>query len=221
MKNGLDIETIPNESMVAVLPEPEVKLGNIKDAAKIEEKIKEVKQKQIADMALSPLTGRICSFAMYGESENFFQAIPEISDSAEIELITSILNKLVIGNAEGSNIIITWNGNDFDFPYIYKRACILKIPLPNYCPGLRYWIKKYDNLVHHDIMMELCNWNKADRDNLDFVGKVILGEGKTKRDYSEYVNLIKTGQGNQIGLDNLNDAEHTYKIFKTFEPYLF
>jgi DNA polymerase elongation subunit (family B) len=217
---AFDIETVPNPDMLSRLPEPEVKFGNIKDPAKIEEKIKEAKQQQVDKMALNPFYGRICSFSCFGPKDHFFEVIPEISEAAEIELVRKILEHLVVANPE-TNKIITWNGMNFDFPYVYKRAIILKVPLPLYCAPLNYWTKKYTREPHTDIMQELCGWNTENRINLDDAGKLFLGEGKTKRDYSTYPELIKSGQGNLVGFDNLNDTEHTYKIYEIVSPYLF
>jgi DNA polymerase elongation subunit (family B) len=218
-RNSLDIESIPDLNKIELL-EPIEAPATYKDPAKIEAYREEGRKKQIEKMGLSPFTGRICSFSMFGESENFFKVISEISDAAEIELVTEILGKLIVGKQE-PNTLITWNGFNFDFPYIYKRAILLKISLPEGCPGLKYWTRKYASDVHIDIMQELAGWSIENRLNLDFVGKLFLGSGKTHRDYREYVELIKTGKGELIGLDNLNDSEHTYKIYKMVEPYLF
>lgn len=220
MKNAMDLESIPNKSMVDQLPEPEVALGNVKDPAKIEEKIKEAKKKQIDKMALNPFWGRICSFSMHGETESFFKVIPDISDASEIELVSFILEKLVIGQGDENNII-TWNGHGFDFPFIYKRAALLNIPLPQYCPSLKYWTRKYSQSPHCDLMQEFCGWSTEGKTNLDLAGKMFLGAGKTKRDYSEYINLIESGQGELIGLDNLCDTQITFNLYKKLEPYLF
>ena len=44
----LDIETVPNADIIPFLPEPEVKLGNLKDPMKIAEKKAEAKPKKEA-----------------------------------------------------------------------------------------------------------------------------------------------------------------------------
>ncbi len=219
--NALDIETIPNDSMVDSLPEPEVAIGNMVDQKKIEAKRKEVKAKQKEKMALDPFYGRICSFSIHGESQSFFKVIPEISEAAEIELVTELLEYLSVGSNEKPNLIVTWNGHRFDLPYIYKRAALLKIALPRSCPGLNYWRRKYKSEPHCDLMQELSGWDISQTENLDEAGKRFLGRGKTQRDYSTYVDLIKSGEGDKIGLDNLCDTELTYDLYKLLSPYLF
>jgi len=218
---AFDIETIPNKNIVELMPEPEVALGNTKDPEKIKEKIAEAKQKAIDKMALSPLFGRICSFSFYGEDEKKFEVIPEISDAAEIELVTHILENLCIGNPDGTNTIVTWNGFNFDFPFVYKRAAMLKIEMPRNCPGLKYWTRKYANDVHIDLMQEFSGWGKEQMSNLDIIGKMILGRGKTARNYSTYIELIESGKGELIGLDNLCDTGITYDLYNHLKTYLF
>jgi DNA polymerase elongation subunit (family B) len=218
---AIDIETIPNPAMIERLPEPEVALGNTKNPELIKEKIAEAKKKQVEKMGLSPFYGRICSFSWCGlQEDKGFKTIPEISDAAEIELINKIIETLVVGQPQ-TNLLITWNGFTFDFPYIYKRAALLKIALPQRCPGLRYWTRKYTQEPHCDLMQELCGWGATPATNLDEAGKLFLGRGKTQRDYSTYADLITKGEGDKIGLDNLCDTELTFDLYNTLSPYLF
>lgn len=218
-KKALDIETISNVDLIASLPEPEVALGNIKDPDKVREKVAEVKKKQIDKMGCNPLYGRICSFSIFSETEKLYRTIKEATDSEEIELINDIFKVLTIGQEEPT-VIITWNGYDFDLPFIFKRAALLRVEKPQYTPPLAYWNRRYKHDTHIDLMRELNNWESCGM-NLNQAGLSFLGKGKTERDYSTYAELIKTGQGDLIGLDNLCDTELTYNIFKIVEPYLF
>jgi DNA polymerase elongation subunit (family B) len=219
---ALDIETIPNVDLIDYLPEPDISFGNIKDPEKIKEKIVAAKQKTIEKMALSPLYGRICSFAIFGDVEygGFFKVMNEISDAEEIGLITEIFNSISICG-ETTNRIITWNGFAFDFPFIFKRAAILKIQLPTNCPGLRFWCKKYQMENHCDLMQELGGWSIENRISLNEASKIFLGKTKEDMDYSKFPELIKTGKGNLIGLYNLKDSEFTYDLYNMLSPYLF
>ena len=136
-------------------------------------------------------------------------------------MIEHILSELQIGGEE-PNCIITWNGFTFDLPFIYKRAALLRVTKPDRCPGLKYWTRKYTNHVHIDLMRELNNWEPHGTGyNLDTSAKLILGKGKTQRDYATYLDLIKTGQGDLIGIDNLCDVELTYDIYQAVKNYIF
>jgi DNA polymerase elongation subunit (family B) len=179
-----------------------------------------VKAKQIEKMGLDPFTGHVCSFSFHGESKSFFSVISEISDAAEIDLLREMFDNLRIGDTD-TNEIITWNGYSFDLPFIYKRAAILRMELPYRCPPMRYWIKKYSYQPHCDLMQELAGWDISKRTNLDLAGRRLLGRGKTERDYLTYPDLIRSGKGEQVGLDNLCDTQLTFDIYKSVEKYLF
>jgi DNA polymerase elongation subunit (family B) len=165
------------------------------------------------------MTGRICSFAMFGSGRNFYEVIPEISDAAEIELINKTLSLL---NGIYEETIVTWNGMEFDFPYIYKRALLLKVEIPEFTPPLTDWMKRYSFHPHCDLMKIFSCWsNNTTGTNLDFIGKRFLGRGKTQRDYLTYVDLIKNGEGDKIGIDCLCDVELTHDLFNIFKGVLF
>jgi DNA polymerase elongation subunit (family B) len=210
---SLDIETVPNEAMVGLLPEPEVKIGNIKDPRKIEEKRLEAKEKQIKTMALYPETGIICSYATYGVGVKFGRVIEYYSE--ETSLIKEILELV------DNSIVVTYNGINFDFPYIFKRAMINNIDMSDYNFVLKKFTQRYSITPHFDVMQVWSNWNREDCRSLDYLAGLLLGEQKTERDYSEYINLIKSGEQNKIAEDNMCDAELTYRIFKKMENYFY
>lgn len=216
-RNALDIETVPNVALICSLPEPEVKIGNLKDPEKIAEKIKEAKEDQISKMALFPYTGRICSYAVYGDSVQKYHTIDEISDVAEMELISEIMGILSLNNNQ-CDCVITWNGIQFDIPFIFIRAMLLKMELK--CPAMSYFTKRYSHFPHTDMMKELVYWSN-DHMRLNYASKLILGKSKIDTDVTKFVEMIKTGQSDQIGIYNLMDAQLTYEIFLATEKYLF
>jgi predicted PolB exonuclease-like 3'-5' exonuclease len=217
---AFDIETIPNEAMIEHLPEPEVKLGNIKDIEKIKAKAAEAKQKQIDSMALNPFYGRICSAAFYDPDDyQGYKTIDEISDAAELELLDYIFDRLKFTETT-SPTIITWCGMSFDLPFVYTRAALLNYRLSPEAPGLQYWIKRYTHSPHCDIERILSNWGvKSFR--LDEVANAFLGDSKLNHDFSKFIELIKCGKGHEIGIYNLKDAELTYKLYDKLSAYLF
>jgi DNA polymerase elongation subunit (family B) len=212
---SLDIETVPNESMIGLLPEPEIKLGNVKDPKKIEEKRIEAKNKQIEKMALYPETGTICSYAVYGANHNGGRVVESITYSEEISLIKDIFELLE------NCVVVTYNGINFDFPYIFKRAMINNIDMSDYDFVLKKFTQRYSITPHFDVMQVWSNWNREDWRSLDYLADLLLGGRKTKRDYSEYINLIKSDEQNKILIDNKCDAELTYRIFRKMENYFY
>lgn len=225
---SFDIETIPNEALIPLLPEPEVKLGNIKDAAKIRDKIKAEKEKAIEKMGINPETGMICSFSVYGfiDGNEVFDnyVIKEISYTEEIELIKKVFEYVCIDTI--SKTIVTHNGMNFDLPYLYKRAMINKVELPctHGCtvPKLSHWLKKYTYHPHCDTMQIWNNWSHDTKgSSLDYLGTLLCGSGKTNRDYTKYLAYIKEGKQEIIAADNNCDAMLTYRLYNKMYEYLF
>lgn len=219
---AFDIETLANTDLIDVLPEPEVALGNTKDEEKIAAKIAQAKQKQIEKMALDPFFGRACSFATWSDEpgeKRGFHVISEISDAEEVILIKKILDMLCVTSTTYPSVI-TWNGYNFDFPFVFKRAILLQVEVPSGLWGLSRWCKRYSNVPHCDLMRELCGWNEQ-HFSLETASRMILGEGKTEGiNYQEFRNKIESGEGEYIGLYNLKDVELTYNIYKKVSRYL-
>ena len=61
----LDIETMPNEEVLSLLPEPSID-SRLKDPEKIKLAQESAREKQIEKMALSPLTGKVACIGFYG-----------------------------------------------------------------------------------------------------------------------------------------------------------
>ena len=211
-----DIETIPNMSIVHLLPEPEVKYGNVKNPELKKAKLDEAKAKQIGGMALSPFFGRICCFAVHGNKMSRYTVMEKISDETERELIKDIFS-LFANKKEYQPMIITWAGKDeFDMRFLYTRAAILSVQTPVGVPSYEVMCKKFENENHIDLMTVLCGW--GNRFKLDIAAQIFFGEKKLKHDFSKFIELIETGRGDEIGRYNLKDAELTYELYKRVQP---
>ena len=216
MKFSLDIETIPNSSMVDKLPEPELKLGNVKDPEKIAAKEAEAKQKQIESMALNPFYGRVCSYATAGDFESV-RCIVWDNDEEERILIECIFNDLTASNTENITVI-TWNGNGFDLPFIYKRAALLGVKMPTGCRPLSYWTKRYSAHPHCDMMKVMCNWEPQGI-KLDDAAKCFLGRSKIEIDFRDLPKMIADKNINELKAYNLEDAKFTWEIYQKTKQY--
>ena len=210
---AFDIETMPNMQMVDRLPEPDVKYGNTKDPAKMETKLAEAKIKQVDKMALSPLYGKIASFAISGSEES------TMCSENEKEMLEVLFNKFFTTHEPYT--FATWNGNDFDFPFLYRRAVALKIDLTGKV-RLNQLVKRYQTTPHADLAKIWTSWGSHDYVKLDHVASVILGEKKFDFDVTTIKRLIKTPEGRaQIMGYNLQDANLTYELYQRFDGVLF
>jgi predicted PolB exonuclease-like 3'-5' exonuclease len=217
---AFDIETIPNQCMVENLPPLKVAYGNTKDPEKRAVLEAEAKKGQIEKMALNPFYGRVCAYSFYSPLSTESSALSRATDKDEIGLIEELLNCILVGQMT-TNQIVTYNGMCFDFPYVYKRAIILKVKKPDQCPSLKYWTKRYSSAPHCDLMQELASWAYGAATNLDEAAGVILGVRKTERDYKEFEGLIDAGKGGEIRAACVADAKLTYDLWAAVEKYLF
>lgn len=204
---AFDIETIPNTAMIARLPEPEVKAGNLKDPAKIAEKIEEAKKAQIEKMALSPLYGRICCWCIHDGDVSTGTCIKEETDEAETQIIEGAFQIL------SGQTVITYNGTSFDLPFLYRRAVILGIdPREFNMPTLAEMLKRYDNDKHIDLMQVWCGFGQFEK--LDTLSALILDDHKVEIDFHDFPDLIKTSEGRDKLIAYCeHDVELTYRLY--------
>lgn len=184
-----DIETMPDSAMISRLPEPEVKTGNLKDPAKIAEKIAEAKTEQVGRMALNPLWGRICAFVAIDENGRRTKGcIAADSDTEEADLIGSIFKALA------GNRVVTYNGNGFDLPFVYRRAVMLGIDIREYgMPTLAEMTARYQNKHHIDVMQVWCGYGNYEK--LDHLGRILFDNPKLEVDFADFPELIRTPEG--------------------------
>jgi predicted PolB exonuclease-like 3'-5' exonuclease len=217
MHIAFDIETIPNPAMLAKIPEPEVKTGNLKDPDKIAAKIAEAKAALADKLALDPLTGRVlCAAFVAGDNESV-HIIKEATDEQERELIQKIMTFLAYPETR----LVTWNGIGFDLPFVFKRAMVLGVNPANFqCPPLSAWVQRYKADRHVDLMQVFGGWK--DYIKLDFAAATVLGERKTEIDVTTFAELMQTADGlAQIADYCLKDARLTLKLFERASGCLF
>jgi DNA polymerase elongation subunit (family B) len=196
----IDIETYADLDVIDLLPVIEAD-SRLKDEEKIKTDIEKKKEKQIEQMALNPLYGKIACIGYY--SENIQEVDFGGDELSEKVMIENFLKRL----QTSSDVIVTWNGNEFDLPFIFKR-------------GLKYGLCKLTDLQFYtaktnpkciDLMRLFAGWNKYEK--LDNVAKVLLGESKEEFDVKEIPELLKTQSGQElIKRYCLKDCELTYKL---------
>lgn len=214
---ALDIETIPNPEAVAIMPEPEVKTGNLKDPAKIAEKMAEAKKDVTDKAALNPLTARVACVCMVSDTTLNTMVMVDKSDAGETLLIQSIMETL----GQPDTRLVTFNGIEFDLPMIYKRAMILGIDPGNFwAPPLNAWTKRYSVDRHYDLMQIWTGWNGYAK--LDLVAGMILGERKKEFDVTTIAALLETEEGRKaVGDYCLQDTRLTWRLWYRFNGVLF
>jgi len=139
-----DVETGPlaESELSALLPpfDPaEVKTGNLKDPAKIAEKIAEAEANHRRDFfdkaALDPLTGRVIAIGMLDlETDKFFI----IGHDDEARTLTEFWEASQ-GEMGRLNSMLGFNIFNFDLPFLIRRSWKHRIKVPFGIRRGRYW----------------------------------------------------------------------------------
>lgn len=143
---AFDIETAPldDAKLEAIRPpfDPsEVKVGNLKDEAKIAEKIASAQASHAADFrgkaALHPLTSRIAAigYSSWNAGEVVEAASVPVLQTAETDEEERLLLEVFFSQWEKSatgqrTIFVGHNITDFDLPFIVNRARVLRARIP-------------------------------------------------------------------------------------------
>lgn len=139
-----DVETGPlaESELLALLPpfDPaEVKTGNLKDPAKIAEKIAEAEANHRRDFfdkaALDPLTGRVIAIGMLDlETDHFFI----IGHDDEARTLREFW-EAARGDMGRINPLIGFNICNFDLPFLIRRSWKHRVAVPFGIRRGRYW----------------------------------------------------------------------------------
>ena len=216
-----DIETgpLPENELLAMLPvfDPaEVKTGNLKDPAKIAEKIAEAEANHRRDFieraALDPLTGRVVAFGVMtfdarGETP------PALGKGGKFSIIghddeARTLREFweLAGGAQGRmNPMIGFNIFGFDLPFLFRRSWKHRIAIPFGLRRGRYW---GDQLID----LRDC-WQLGDRQargSLDSIARH-LGVGAKNGDGKAFAELWWSDR-KQAEAYLRNDIELTAKV---------
>lgn len=153
--------------------ESQVKLGNLKDAAKIAAKVEEAKAQHAARLkdfelslpmaakeheqnametaALSAITGRVIAVGLADDGDEKINLIDDYADrpddDAEAALIEGFWRSCHCARDTGARFIGV-NIHKFDLPFLYQRSLLLGVEIPSFVlERHRYW---------HHTFVDLC-----------------------------------------------------------------
>lgn len=196
MSFAIDIETIPDLSMVDLLP-PVSASRTLKDPAKIAADIEEKARKQKEAMSLDPLFAKIICIGVYNPHE-------KIALMGEENQILKDFWSVVGKHAQ----IITFNGRRFDLDVILKRG--VKHGIGNFFLD-RFLRDRGKSGRVIDIMDDFCLYGEFR--SLDTLSKVYLGKQKKEIDFKLFPELLESEEGrNKIADYCLYDAQLTYEL---------
>ena len=214
----VDIETgpLPQEQILYLIPEfkPEdVKTGNLKDPAKIEEKIAAAcaahRESFIRDAALDALTCKIVAIGMKPLNEEPAFLVGQEFPEGEIAILTQFNEMIRVDSTPAT--IVTFNGNTFDLSVIFRRCLIHNIQPPRHLRSGRYW-----SAFSCDLREEWQLGDKKTKGSLDSICQA-MGIGRKSGNGKDFAALLKTDPYAAIAYLR-NDLVLTEALYKRLVP---
>ena len=205
-----DVETGPlaESELVAMMPafDPaEVKCGNLKDPAKIAEKIAEAEANHRRDYfdkaALDPLTGRVIAIGMLDIETDKFCIIGHDDEARTLTEFWAATR----GEMGRNNPLIGFNIHGFDLPFLIRRSWKHRVTVPFGIRRGRYWSDQVCDLRD-------C-WQLGDRQargSLDSIARH-LGVGAKNGDGKAFAELWQSDRPKAEAYLR-NDIELTAKV---------
>jgi len=169
---AFDTETIADKTKIPFLQDVKPKKG-LTDPIKIKKNIKEKKEKQLAEMALNPISAQICCFSWHNEKQAQSLMLKEETQAAEKKLIQQIWEVLY-----EFEHFVSFNGINFDVPLLKMRSLVHRV-----MPSINISTKRYTVQNHTDCRMILGNWDKFASGTLGFYSQILLGKSP-KEEYT-------------------------------------
>lgn len=171
-----DIETAPDLEDKTYVSYKSAGMG---DKRKRGENLEQdVKDKINDEFALSPLTGKITAIGFMSEHKpdnlsmeimpeldsvgKVYYRILTLEEMPEAELITSAWRVIDEYMGDGHRLI-TYNGIDFDIPFMVRRSILWGVSKPPHLPTIKDIANKYSSRYHLDLFQELHTYNELKR----------------------------------------------------------
>lgn len=118
--------------------------------------------------------------------------------------------------AEKVDQFVTFNGRNFDVPFLMLRSAMLKVKPSVNLMGSRY------NETHIDLLEQVTFYGTTRKFNLDFYCNAFGIESPKSKDISgmEVKNLYEAGRIKDIAVYCSKDIYATYQLFKIWDEYL-
>jgi len=119
--------------------------------------------------------------------------------------------------AEMTDQFITFNGRNFDIPFLMMRSALNKVK-----PSKNLMTNRYDTSLHMDLLEQFTYYGITRKFNLDFYCYAFGIESPKSKDISgmEVKTLYEAGRIKDIAVYCGGDIEATYKLFKIWDEYL-
>ena len=222
-----DIETIPNFGMpsecIPEFDESTVKLGNLKDEAKIKAKLDaarvEFELGKVKKMSVDPALCRVCTVG-FSDSDEALQLEP-LEDKDDLDLGEYLVVKTAWTTITTKYMtrtrLVSYNGILFDLPVLWARARALDVPVDR--SMYKALTQRYSHKHHCDLMQELAEWDRQRWKPLDF-WLLSYGLGSKSGDGSQVYEFWKQGKHEEIRTYCEQDVKLTAALFERTKSWL-
>ena len=191
-------------------------------------------EEAVSKMALSPLLGRVCAFSMVAEdgqseivegSPVFNRCIYEENDEQEKFIVQSFFD-IIFSEQHFNHALVTFNGTDFDIPFMFKRGVILGVDFDKY-PKIHTLYdyassEYYSKNIHIDVLGRWGSRYNRHGCTLNKLSEAILGDKKIEINLPSFAEMIKTEDGrDQIMAYCAKDVILTLRLFKKLTGVFF
>jgi len=130
----------------------------------------------------------------------------------EVEMLKSFWKIIKV-----TDQVVTFNGRNFDIPFLMMRSALLKIK-----PTRNLIKKRYDNSSHIDLLEQFTFYGLTRKFNLDFYCNAFGIESPKTDEASgmEVRNLYEAGKLKDIATYCSHDIYATYQLYKIWDEYL-
>ncbi|MFA6597861.1 MAG: ribonuclease H-like domain-containing protein [Ignavibacteriaceae bacterium] len=118
---------------------------------------------------------------------------------------------------EKTDQVITFNGRNFDIPFLMMRSAMLKVK-----PSKNFMGYRFDTKLHVDLLEQFTFYSATRKFNLDFYCHAFGVQTPKSHEISgmEVQNLYQAGRIKDIAVYCGRDIVATHKLFKIWEEYL-
>jgi len=177
--------------------------------------------------SLYPLTAKCVAIGIYdidknksfvyyesAEAEEWFSEDKQIHYKGllEEEMLKSFWKIIKV-----TDQVVTFNGRNFDIPFLMMRSAMLKVK-----PSKNLIKSRYDKKSHIDLLEQFTFYGLTRKFNLDFYCNAFGIESPKTKEISgmEVKNLYEAGRLRDIAIYCSRDIYATYQLYKIWEEYL-
>lgn len=232
----LDIETVPETSdkgftefhVASSVP------SNYKDPEKIEAKKKEAIREKFS---FSPLTGQVACIGLLSTvqsdycNKEYSVTKPEFLKTEEetnSQNLMKVYANVIINQGERSMIVsalqaiewymdnghrlVTFNGDTFDLPFLFRRAMVNKITKPIRIPSLPELTNRYRHEKHLDLR-EVLSVDRSDKGRLEDWAYLFGATNELVSDADKVFTWFLTEDFDSLADYNLADLMKTFYVY--------